>query len=113
MRHLRSTATKQIDYARLSTRQQSIDRQEAYLLTCGVRRDDLYVDQGIKGPRASRPCFGRALDALEEGDILVITTLARDAVTKGSPLQCQPKKTLSAPETIGACPETMVSRRHR
>ena len=68
---------KLIGYARVSTRQQSTDRQEADLLAAGVRRDDLYVDQGVSGARASRPQFDRAVDALEMGDTLVITTLDR------------------------------------
>ena len=68
---------KLIGYARVSTRQQSTDRQQADLLAAGVRRDDLYVDQGVSGARASRPQFDRALDALMEGDTLVITTLDR------------------------------------
>ncbi|MEB0004912.1 recombinase family protein [Cryobacterium sp. RTC2.1] len=69
--------TKLIGYARVSTRQQSTDRQQADILAAGVRRDDLYVDHGISGARASRPDFDRALDALEDGDTLVITTLDR------------------------------------
>ncbi|WP_314216571.1 recombinase family protein [Pseudarthrobacter equi] len=69
--------SKRIGYARVSTRQQSTDRQQADLLAAGVRRDDLYVDQGVSGARASRPQFDRALDALMEGDTLVITTLDR------------------------------------
>lgn len=69
--------SKLIGYARVSTRQQSTDRQRADLLATGVRRDDLYVDQGVSGARASRPQFDRALDALMEGDTLVITTLDR------------------------------------
>ena len=69
--------TKLIGYARVSTRQQSTDRQEVDLLAAGVRRDDLYVDNGGSGARASRPDFDRALDALEAGDTLVITTLDR------------------------------------
>ena len=69
--------SKLIGYARVSTRQQSTDRQRADLLAAGVRRDDLYVDQGVSGARASRPQFNRALDALMEGDTLVITTLDR------------------------------------
>jgi len=69
--------TKLIGYARVSTRQQSTDRQEADLLAAGVSRDDLYVDHGVSGARASRPQFDRALDALIDGDILVITTLDR------------------------------------
>lgn len=66
--------SKLIGYARVSTRQQSTDGQRADLLAAGVRRDDLYVDQGVSGARASRPQFDRALDALMEGDTLVITT---------------------------------------
>jgi len=69
--------TKLIGYARVSTRPQSTDRQVVDLLAVGVRRDDLYVDQGVSGARASRPQFDRALDALEPGDTLVITTLDR------------------------------------
>ncbi|MEV8338866.1 recombinase family protein [Leucobacter sp. NPDC077196] len=68
---------KLIGYARVSTRQQSTDRQQADLLAAGVRRDDLYVDRGVSGARASRPQFDRALDALIDGDTLVITTLDR------------------------------------
>jgi DNA invertase Pin-like site-specific DNA recombinase len=69
--------TKLIGYARVSTRQQSTDRQRVDLLAAGVRRDDLYIDEGVSGARASRPNFDRALDALEAGDTLVITTLDR------------------------------------
>ncbi len=68
---------KLIGYARVSTRQQDTDRQEQDLLAAGVRRDDLYVDHGVSGARVSRPAFDRALDALHEGDTLVVTTLDR------------------------------------
>jgi DNA invertase Pin-like site-specific DNA recombinase len=68
---------KLIGYARVSTRQQSTDRQQADLLAAGVRRDDLYIDHGVSGARSSRPKFDRALEALVEGDTLVITTLDR------------------------------------
>ncbi|POH68200.1 resolvase [Cryobacterium zongtaii] len=69
--------TKLIGYARVSTRQQFTDRQEIDLLSAGVRRDDLYVDHGVSGALASRPAFDRAVEALEAGDTLVITTLDR------------------------------------
>lgn len=69
--------SKLIGYARVSTRQQSTDRQEADLLAAGVRRYDLYLDQGISGAQASRPRFDAALDALHVGDTLIITTLDR------------------------------------
>ncbi|MGO2943870.1 MAG: recombinase family protein [Brevibacterium aurantiacum] len=68
---------KLIGYARVSTRDQSTDRQLTDLLAVGVRHDDLYVDHGVSGARASRPEFDRALKALIDGDTLVITTLDR------------------------------------
>ena len=43
----------------------------------GVRCDDLCVDQGVSGARATRPNSDRTLDALEDGNTLVITTLHR------------------------------------
>ena len=46
-------------------------------MAAGVRREDLYIDHGVSGARSSRPQFDRALDALVEGDTLVITTLDR------------------------------------
>lgn len=73
----RSNVTKLIGYARVSTKTQTTDQQEADLVAAGVRRDDLYVDQGVSGARASRPQFDRALAAIEAGDTLVITTLDR------------------------------------
>lgn len=51
---------KLIGYARVSTRQQGADRQISDLLGAGVRRDDLYVDHGVSGARASRPAFDKA-----------------------------------------------------
>lgn len=54
-----------------------MDRQVTDLLDAGVRRDDLYVDHGVSGARASRPGFDQAVAALQEGDTLVVTTLDR------------------------------------
>ncbi|WP_188540016.1 recombinase family protein [Kocuria dechangensis] len=69
--------SKLIGYARVSTRHQDADRQVHDLRTAGVRNDDLYVDHGVSGARASRPQFDKAVAALEIGDTLVITTLDR------------------------------------
>ena len=68
---------KLIGYARVSTKQQHTDRQEADLLAAGIRRDDLYVDHGVSGAHASRPAFDQAIAALHDGDTLVIATLDR------------------------------------
>jgi DNA invertase Pin-like site-specific DNA recombinase len=69
--------TKQIGYARVSTRHQDSRRQEDDLLASGVRADDLYIDSGVSGASASRPAFDRALTALQPGDTLAVTTLDR------------------------------------
>lgn len=51
--------TKLIGYARVLTRQQSTDRQQAHLLAAGVRHDDLHVDHGLSGRgRHVRGLFG-------------------------------------------------------
>lgn len=68
---------KLIGYARVSTRSQTTDRQERDLLAAGVRSDDLYIDHGVSGVKASRPAFDRAIGALHPGDTLVVTTLDR------------------------------------
>ena len=68
---------KQIGYARVSTKTQITDRQQTDLLAAGVRRDDLYIDHGVSGARASRPQFDAAINALHDGDTLVVTTLDR------------------------------------
>lgn len=68
---------KLVGYARVSTKAQDTDRQQVDLLAAGVRRDDLYVDHGVSGAKASRVALDRALGALHDGDTLVITTLDR------------------------------------
>ncbi|MFE4197832.1 recombinase family protein [Paenarthrobacter sp. NPDC056912] len=68
---------KLIGYARVSTKAQETDRQEIDLLAAGVRRDDLYVDHGVSGAKASRAELDKAMAALHDGDTLVVTTLDR------------------------------------
>ncbi|RAX43708.1 recombinase family protein [Arthrobacter sp. AQ5-06] len=68
---------KLIGYARVSTKAQDTDRQEQDLLAASVRRDDLYVDHGVSGARASRVELDKAMGALHDGDTLVVTTLDR------------------------------------
>lgn len=68
---------KLIGYARVSGKTQDTGRQVADLLTAGVRNDDIYIDSGVSGAKASRPSLDLALAALQEGDTLVICTLDR------------------------------------
>ena len=76
-RHEGALMAKQIGYARVSTKAQITDRQQTDLLAAGVRRDDVYIDHGVSGARASRPEFDAAIKALHDGDTLVVTTLDR------------------------------------
>lgn len=69
-------ASKLIGYVRVSTSGQDYERQVADVLSAGVRRDDLYADK-VSGSRSSRPGLDAALDALQEGDTLVVCTLDR------------------------------------
>lgn len=46
-------------------------------MTVGVRRDDVYVDHGVSGAKASRPGLDRVMGALQEGDTLVVSTMDR------------------------------------
>ena len=69
--------SKLIGYARVSTKNQDTERQASDLLAAGIRKDDLYVDHGVSGAKASRPEFDKALGALQPADFLVITTLDR------------------------------------
>jgi DNA invertase Pin-like site-specific DNA recombinase len=69
--------SKQIGYGRVSTRRQDTQRQEDDLVTAGVRPDDIYLDSGVSGSTASRPELERALQALQPGDVFVVTTLDR------------------------------------
>lgn len=68
---------KLIGYARVSTKGQDTDRQETDILAAGVRRDDLYVDRGVSGAKATRAGLDQALAALQSGDTLVVATLDR------------------------------------
>ncbi|MFI7493678.1 hypothetical protein ACH9D2_03005 [Kocuria sp. M4R2S49] len=52
----------------MSTRQQDADRQVFDLPDAGVRRDDLDVDPGVSGGRASRAQSDKAVDALGDVD---------------------------------------------
>jgi DNA invertase Pin-like site-specific DNA recombinase len=63
-----------IGYARVSTADQHPETQEIALRAAGCER--VYTDKA-SGKLASRPELDKALDALREGDTLVITRLDR------------------------------------
>lgn len=70
-------SAKLIGYARVSTGGQDTDRQEQDILAAGVLPEDLFVDHGVSGAKASRPKFDQARAVLRAGDTLVVATLDR------------------------------------
>ena len=63
-----------IGYARVSTVEQSLDRQIDQLTEAGCKR--IYQEKA-SGASKERPELDRMLDALREGDVVVVTELSR------------------------------------
>lgn len=70
----------QVGYARVSTREQNPESQEAALRAAGCER--VFVDRGESSRIADRPQWLACLDYLREGDTLVILALDRIAGTE-------------------------------
>lgn len=66
-----------IGYARVSTAEQDLAAQIDALVTLGIEEQDIYVDPGLTGASRARPELRKALDAVGEGDELVVTKLGR------------------------------------
>lgn len=64
-----------VGYARVSTRDQHTDGQEARLREAGCER--VFSDHGASGRLASRPAWDKTLESLRSGDVLVVTKLDR------------------------------------
>ena len=63
-----------IGYARVSTQDQNLDRQRDQLRQDGCER---IYEEKVSGARSDRPELERMLDALREGDVVVIAELSR------------------------------------
>jgi DNA invertase Pin-like site-specific DNA recombinase len=63
-----------IGYARVSTQDQNLDLQIDALTKAGCKK---LFQEKMSGSRAARPEFSKALDALREGDTLVVWKLDR------------------------------------
>jgi DNA invertase Pin-like site-specific DNA recombinase len=74
---------------RVSTAEQKTDGQRDALLAAGVKDDvrHLFTDQGVSGARASRPGFDKCLEALRDGDTLVVAKLDRLGRSLGNLIQ--------------------------
>ncbi len=63
-----------IGYARVSTQDQNLDRQRDQLRQDGCER---IYEEKVSGANSDRPEQIRMLDALREGDVVVVTELSR------------------------------------
>lgn len=63
-----------IGYARVSTQDQNLDRQRDLLRQDGCER---IYEEKVSGAKSDRPELGRMLDALREGDVVVVAELSR------------------------------------
>jgi len=70
-------------YARVSTKQakgrkaQHVDNQVERLVSAGIDREHIYVDDGVSGRKASRPEWDKLLGQLRKGDRLTVTSMTR------------------------------------
>lgn len=69
-------STRLIGYARVSTYDQNLDLQIDSLMKAGCTRKNIYIDK-ISGIKSERPGLNNALDALKEGDVLMVWRLDR------------------------------------
>ena len=63
-----------IGYARVSTQDQNLSRQQDQLRQDGCER---IFEEKISGARGDRPELARMLDVLREGDVVVVAELSR------------------------------------
>jgi Resolvase, N terminal domain len=64
-------------YGRVSTLDQNTEAQHDRLIAAGCAEENIRIDHGVSGSRASRPEWDKLLDALQPGDELVCTKLDR------------------------------------
>ena len=65
-----------VGYARVSTKEQNLDRQLDMLVNYGVDIRNIYKEK-VTGTKANRPELNRMIDELQTGDIVVIADLSR------------------------------------
>ncbi|XZI49833.1 recombinase family protein (plasmid) [Clostridium perfringens] len=65
-----------VGYARVSTEEQSLNRQIDMLIDYGVDKRNIYQEK-ISGMKSNREQLDKMIDELQEGDTVIITDLTR------------------------------------
>ena len=63
-------------YARVSTREQNIERQVISLLEAGVSEKNIYIDKQ-SGKNFQRPAYKKMMSRVREGDLIIIKSIDR------------------------------------
>ena len=66
-----------VGYSRVSTNDQDIETQRAFLIAAGVDESRIYSDLGFTGKNVQREGLRQALAAVREGDTLVVPKMDR------------------------------------
>lgn len=68
-----------VGYSRVSTNEQDVESQRAFLLAAGVDDERIYTDVGFTGKNLQRAGLHQALAAVREGDTFVVPKMDRFA----------------------------------
>ena len=82
-----------VGYSRVSTNEQDVEAQHAFLCAAGVDEERIYTDVGFTGKNAQREGLRQALAAVRDGDTLVVPKMDRLARNVEDTLQIVRKLT--------------------
>lgn len=63
-------------YARVSTENQSLDRQTDALTAVGIKEENIYKEK-MSGAKSNRPRLNALIETVEKGDVVVVESLSR------------------------------------
>lgn len=66
-----------VGYSRVSTNEQDVSSQRAFLMAAGVDEERIYTDVGFTGKNLQRAGLHQALAAVRDGDTLVVPKMDR------------------------------------
>lgn len=63
-------------YARVSTENQSLDRQTDALTAAGIKEENIYKEK-MSGAKSNRPRLNALIETVEKGDVVIVESLSR------------------------------------